>query len=174
MEEEKDVKKEIRYKAIIHWWNELHNRKSPGSNAVKAKLKRCESPLKAALIPDTFTIESYIKGNSIEAAATIAGILSHVKPEGAKEKPFLGKNLAATKNSRPLFSESRFQKLINSRNWDELYTNLRRAVIILDGKVNPIGIIDVIKKWDYEFREYLNETPSDSIKIKLSRDYYSK
>lgn len=164
--------REEKNKAIISWWIKLNDRKSPGSNAIKSKLKRCESPLKAALISDTFTIESYLKNSSIEAAATIAGILAHVKPEGLNEKPYLGSSLGSKKNNRVVFSESRFQKLINSRNWDELYTNLRRAVLILDGMVNPSGIIEVIKKWDFEFKEYFNEQPSERLRIKLSRDYY--
>lgn len=169
MEQEKEVK----YKVIIDWWLKLNDRKSPGSSGTKAKLRRCETPLKAALIPDTYIIESYLKNSSIEAASTLSGILSHVKLEGANEKPSLGRNLGTKKGDRAIFSESRFQKLINSRDWNELYTNLRRAVIILDGKVNPTGLIDVIKKWDFEFNCISNEKPSDSLKIKLSRDYYS-
>ena len=64
---------------------------------------------------------------------------------------------------------------MNSATWEEFYTNLRRAIGILDNNVNPLSVADVIILWGRDFKkiksgEYIK--PGESLKLKLAREYY--
>ena len=152
---------------LFKWWLELLD-----NSGRRAQLKRCASPEEAALIPETFKVKTILPKASIEACATIAGILSALKKECLSVSLPLGKQLAVEKNSRPLFSETRFRQLLSSKTWNELYTHLRRAVGILDGMVNPIPLTEFILRWDWEAKYAATQAPGKSLVFELSRDYY--
>ena len=93
---------------------------------------------------------------SPEAVATISGILSHVKVGGEGK---LGERLGIKKNDKVLFSETRFRNLLACKEWNEFYTALRRAVVVLDGNVAPESIIDVVRLWDEDKRKLKGTYP---------------
>jgi CRISPR system Cascade subunit CasB len=176
--EQKDEKR-IKYKKLkdnqieflVEWWNDLHERNGP-----RAALKRCASPEDASLYPDTFRVKNIISWMSYEAAATIAGILSHVVRESnVNINMSFAKTLSYNpEGSKPVFSETRFRQLLSSRNWNEFYTRLRRAVKALKGKVNPVSVADIIVRWDEEYRWGKNKSEyGHSLKFDLSEEYYS-
>ena len=74
----------------------------------------------------------------------------------------------------PPFSETRFRQLLSSRDWNEFYRNLRRAVQVLGGNVNPLLVADMILCWDKESLNQGYVPPGKSLKFWLSRDYYTE
>ncbi len=156
---------------LLVWWNGLLERNGP-----RAQLKRCTGPEEAALIPDTFKVKNIIKWSTYQAAATIAGILAHVRKEGLHVYSSFAKQLAqsAEGSSRAIFSETRFRQLLSSRNWNEFYTMLRRALKILNGKANPLYVADIILRWDDENRKNLVQKKTRSLKFELSHEYYTQ
>ena len=156
-------------KELLQWWRSLDD-----VSGAKAQLRRCAAPEEAALHPQTYRVMQILGWASSEAASTIAGVLSHIKA-GQDDPSPLGQKLA-----KPLepggpapFSETRFRQLLKSRDWSEFYRNLRRAVQVLRGQVNPLLVADVILAWDKEFRNADYLAPGRSLKFWLSEQYYT-
>ena len=137
----------------------------------KSQLKRCNSPEEAALHPETHRLKGMLPNwVSLELVATIAGLSAHIR--GENKAGFI-ESLATPKekNGRIPFSESRFRQMLLSRDWNELYRNLRRAISILDGSVSFISFINTVFLWNDEFREAYKR-PGNGVKYRLSRLYY--
>ncbi len=163
--------REDQAKELIGWWHGLHKRNGP-----RAALKRCASPEDAALHPDTFSVKSIFPWMSYEAAAAMAGILSHIREVGERVNTGFAVMLAVPsgKGGRAPFSEARFRQLLSSRDWNEFYTRLRRAVKILNGNVNPLSVADIILRWDDEHRSGTRTQYGHSLKFDLSNEYYTQ
>lgn len=152
---------------VNKWWCSLQD-----DNGGRAQLKRCQTPEEAALHPQTFRLKQVIPWLPLEAIATITGVASHIKdPKGE----VFGKSLAKPKekSGHVPFSESRFRQLLSARDWNELYRSLRRAITILDGKVNLISFVDTIILWSNELNGKFIK-PGKGLKYKLSEDYYTE
>lgn len=148
------------------WWDELKR-----DNGRKAQLRRCSSPDEAAILPGTYYLKRTLpKWVPLELVATIAGLSAHIKEN--REMRFI-ESLATPKekSGRVPFSESRFRQLLSCRDWDELYRNLRRAIIILDNSVNYESFVKTVFLWNDEFRG-AHTRPGKSTKFQLSREYY--
>ena len=141
----------------------------------RAQLRRCTSPEEAVLHRQTHRLTHVLPRASLEAVATIAGLLSHFKSGEGDSSP-VGQKLArpAEPGGSAPFSETRFRQLLTSRNWNEFYRNLRRAIQVLGGDVNPLLVADTILCWDREYRGKEPTTPGKSLKFWLSKDYYTE
>jgi len=157
---------------LVDWWKELQTK-----TGNRAELRRCYNPEDAASKPDTFRLYNILGSfRSIESAATIAGLLSHLKPESEFDFSPFGKKLAKIREGgdRPIFSESRFRHLLKSRDWNDFYTNMRRAIVVLNGRVHPLYIADIVLRWDREQKpDYVNK-PGQSLRFRLSQEYYNE
>lgn len=161
------LKDENLRKAIFGWWKQLQNDKGH-----RAQLKRCGSPADALLHQETYQLMQILPNwASAEASGTIAGILAHIESNNSSP---LGSALAGKKDGRILFSETRFRQLLSCRDWDELYTTLRRAVGILNGNVHFFSIVDVILQWDENEKNPRYKKPNESVKFNLSKEYYTE
>jgi CRISPR type I-E-associated protein CasB/Cse2 len=154
---------------LIDWWRGLHKRNGP-----RAELRRCALPEDAALHPDVFIIHRIAAFMSYEAAATIAGILSHVRVDNTNLNQPFAVTLGSSIDGRVKFSETRFKQLLSSRNWNEFYTRLRRCIKMFNGNVNPVSVADIILRWDEEQRYGSQKGYGHSLKFDLSNDYYSQ
>ena len=164
------LRNEENRQSLLDWWRSLER-----NTGARAQLRRAAIPEEVALHPQMHQIRRLVKWASIEAAATIAGILSHIRSGENDPAPF-GQKLAKAKKkggSAP-FSETRFRQLLKSRNWNELYRNLRRAIQVLDRNVNPLIVTDLILCWDREFHKRHDQIGERSLKFWLSRDYYTE
>jgi CRISPR system Cascade subunit CasB len=154
---------------LLQWWRSLDD-----VSGARAQLRRCAAPEEAALHRQTYQVMQIVGWASYEAAATIAGVLAHIKP-GEHDPSPLGQKLA--KPSEPggsaPFSETRFRQLLKSRDWCEFYRNLRRAVQVLGGQVNPLRVADVILAWDKESKSQEYLASGKSLKFRLSEQYYT-
>ena len=166
----RQLRKEENRNSLLEWWRSLGN-----VSGARAQLRRAASPEDAILHPQTHRVTYIVPWASPEAVASIAGILSHIKAGENDPTPF-GQKLARPSEpggSAP-FSESRFRHLLSSRDWNEFYRNLRRAVQVLAGNVNPLLVADLILCWDKESRRQEYAAPGKSLKFWLSRDYYTE
>ncbi|KMQ49498.1 CRISPR-associated protein CasB/Cse2 [Chitinispirillum alkaliphilum] len=164
--EVKQNHKKTFFETVLAWRSELLE-----NNGARAKLKRCETPEKAMLLREThILLERAPKYISAEAIATIAGIIPHIKENGSGK---LAENLGKEKNGRAVFSEVRFRNLLACKEWNEFYKALRRAVVILDGIVDPVSVIETIKLWGEE-KPGIYKEPSKRLSFKLAKDYYSQ
>jgi CRISPR system Cascade subunit CasB len=175
----KDIEKQQRFfelrneeqrNKLLNWWRQLQN-----NTGNRAELRRCQSPEDAAAKVDTFKIYNLL-GHfySIESAASAAGLLAHIRPESEFDYTPFGQKLSMVKENgdKPIFSENRFQQLLKSRYWNDFYTNMRRAIIVLDGIVHPLIIADIVFRWDREQKPETIKTPGQSLRLRLSQDYY--
>lgn len=155
---------------LLGWWRALDD-----AGGGRAQLKRCTSPDEAVLHPLTHRLSHLLPWVSLEAVATIAGLLSHVKT-GENDSMPIGRKLARSiePGGAAPFSESRFRQLLVSRDWNEFYRNLRRAIDMLGGNVNPLLVADMILCWDKEKRGEDRAAPGKTLKFRLSKDYYTE
>ncbi len=157
---------------LMNWWKELQTK-----SGNRAELRRCHSPEDAASKADTFRLYNILGSfRSIESAATIAGLLSHLKPESEFDLSPFGKKLATIREGgdKPIFSESRFRQLLKSRDWNNFYTNMRRSIVVLNGRVHPLYIADIVLRWAREQKlDYVNR-PGQSLHFRLSQEYYNE
>lgn len=134
-----------------------------------ARLRRCESPEKVMIHKEMYDLLNIMpKYISPEAVATIAGILAHVNLCGEGK---LGEKLGSKKNGQVIFSESRFKKLLSCKEWNEFYTALRRAILILNRNVELLSVVEAIILWDEDKKGKLKE-PSKKLFFKLANEYY--
>ncbi len=155
---------------LLAWWRSMDD-----TSGARAQLRRCVSPEEAVLHPQTHHLTHVLPWASLEAVATIAGLLSHVK-SGEGDSASIGHKLAkpTEPGGSPPFSETRFRQLLTSRDWNEFYRNLRRAIQILGGDVNPLLIADTILCWGKEYREQGQAARAKSLRFRLSQDYYTE
>ena len=154
---------------LLQWWRSLN-----ALSGAKAQLRRCSAPVEAAQHPQTYRVAQILGWASPEAASTIAGVLSHIKA-GEDDPMPLGPKLATPleRGGPAPFSEIRFRQLLKSRDWPEFYRNLRRAIQVLRGQVNPLMVADVILAWDMESRKQEYPAVGKSLKFWLSEQYYT-
>ena len=158
-----------RREKLFKWWAGLKN-----NNASRARLKRCKTPAEAMLISDAIRVGSVLgKYCSAQAKASVAGLLAHIKTGETSNKSF-GCMLASpvSKGGNSPYSELRFRQLITSKSWDEFYRNMRRAITVLGGNVNPMVVADVVLCWDKERSKSKLKEPGKSLVFELSNDYY--
>ena len=167
------------------WWHllqgkteEYEDKKTPSKSGIRAQLSRCSSPAEVVMYSEFYTFKEIFENTKYptEAIAIIAGLFSIIRKDSGKQPCFI-EQLATPKegSDKPVFSEMRFRKLLDSKNWDEFYLNLRRAIQILGGNVNPISVADTILLWGWEFSkiekgEYVK--PGNTAKFKLAKMYY--
>lgn len=157
---------------IKEWWKWLHDSANKGA---RAELRRCESP-QAVLTKRAFhrlaNKLSYWENQHLIGLATVAGILAVAKNS---EKASFAKLLGEAKEGadKPIFSEMRFQKLTTSTDANDFYKGLRRAVIQVGEKANPILLADGILHWFKEQDKPEDYQGKKSWKYHWAKDYYS-
>lgn len=146
--------------AIVNWWQDLQdldapnrpNRKKTSNRGARARLRRCEKPEDILLETQFYELQQQVPtiGNAL-ALASVAGLLAHINIDGPYNFPQqLGKKIAGDK---AVFSELRFQQLLASHDMDELYVNLRRAIIQLKRTAHVLSVADGVLHWAQEQRD---------------------
>ena len=116
-------------------------------------------------------------------SAAVAGLLSHVKSdiqipsktELKKDKMASFSELLArpVKGDKAPMSELRFQQLQKSRSTDDFYRLGRRAVHLLDGKVNIPSLANDIIHWFQEFNNQVDREPAKRLAVRWATDYFT-
>ena len=71
-------------------------------------------------------------------------------------------------------SELRFQQLQKSRDADEFFIRMTRALAMLDGHVNLLSLADGILHWLKEQRQSVDKNPHKRLAVRWASDYYTQ
>lgn len=160
-------------KNLLAWWYWLDENR--GDRAV---LRRAETAEDILLTPAFnkflhFMPNSWRKGHRLFDSAMVAGLLGRVKENNPKI-PF-ARALATPRHggSKAAMSELRFQQLQKSRDPDEFFRRLTRAIALLGGSVNLISLADGILHWLREYRQSVEKEPTKRLAVRWATDYYT-
>ena len=191
-DENKEVKTEkVRYsvlwreqeqQALLNWWQALEETKLPNgktksNRGERAKLRRCEKPEDILLQSSFYELQQQFPKTPTLALAAVAGLLAHIKPPSELKLSF-PKQLGQQKeqSGKAVFSELRFQQLLASRDIDELYENLRRAIMQLNRTANILSLADGVLHWAQEQRDknQFDERPERRFQFAWAKAYFSE
>lgn len=84
-----------------------------------------------------------------DALAAAIGLLAHVKREEDKVKTLAASmSLHAEGSDRPRVSELRFMRLLESPDIHALFTGLRRALPLMNHRVDVMTLVNDVVEWD--------------------------
>jgi CRISPR system Cascade subunit CasB len=151
--------------AAREWWRSLQPRTSnghtyQGDRATLARLRRATEPLAAAHEPATLDLYRRLdvarpdaSPHQIAAAlsrvAVLASVIAHVRNDD--EKRLLGRALGPNDAKVPetaLLKPLRLARLLAARGDEEIETDFRRAVALLDGTANVGDLAWLVLAWD--------------------------
>src|SRR6266571_4740076 len=138
------------YTILLDWWMALEADKGE-----RAELKRAENPLRVAFSPAYHDLlyrlqeaDYRLGAGSREWLALLAGLAAHVKQHTANERSSATQRGSPKSGSdRAPVSELRFRRILAIDDLGELYTQLRRAISLLDGTANLIDLARVLRRW---------------------------
>jgi CRISPR system Cascade subunit CasB len=174
--------------ALQHWHRSLKDNRGD-----RARLRRAERPEDVLLCDAFFHFlnqmpEGWREQKPLFTSAAVAGLLAHVEEDRQIEsrgyqpkdenKP---KNMASfaellarpIKGERPPVSELRFQQLQKSRNTDEFYRGVIRAINLLSGRVNIPSLSNDVIHWHQEFNSHVDREPAKRLAVRWATDYFT-
>jgi CRISPR system Cascade subunit CasB len=161
-------------KRLLLWWESLDRNR--GDRARLRRAQRLDDVLLTApffqflqQMPEKWANTEYLLSSAIVAAA-----LSHVKKprEGETFATQLALPKAGGKKAR--MSELRFQQLQKSRDPDEFFRRLLRAIRLLENEVNILSLTESILHWMSEYRYGVNKEPQKRLSIRWATEYYEQ
>ncbi len=156
---------------LLKWWESLKDNRGE-----RAELRRAENPMEilpAKAFHRLCRILPVWEKRDLLALATVAGMLAHVKTAGHGPFP---RQLGTPKEQggdKALFSELRFQQLLSSKDHDEFYQRLRRAVQLAGGSADICQLADGILHWAKDRQDASAEKPSQRFRYTWAKDYFT-
>lgn len=155
--------------ALLVWWKELDNVRGD-----RAALRQCHKPLEVAFTPAFHRLKmrlepfGSIRPDQMDRLAIVAGVLSHVTPDGQKRN--LQRSFAVQMASPPskgstrkkaCVSDMRFRQLLKIEDPDKLYTTMVCLIRLVGGSVDIVSLANGIywwnectkKEWAYAYYE---------------------
>lgn len=169
------LKDEDERKALIAWWHWLDDNR--GERAV---LRRAASADDILLTPAfarflDFMPVSWKTPQRLFDSAMVAGLLARVKENDSNPKSTFAKALALPKQGggKAAMSELRFLQLQKSRDPEEFFLRISRAIALLGGRVNILSLADGILHWLLEQRRVIDRAPTKRLAVRWASDYYT-
>ncbi len=160
-------------KALTAWWHWLDDNR--GERAV---LRRAASADDILLTPAftrflEFMPAQWKTPRRLLDSAMVAGLLSRVKTDN-RDYSF-AEALARHKHggSKAAMSELRFQQLQKSRDPEEFFLRVSRAIALLGGSVHILSLADGILHWLLEYRHVIDREPRKRLAVRWATDYYT-
>jgi CRISPR system Cascade subunit CasB len=167
------LKEEDERKALVAWWHWLDDNRRE-----RAVLRRAATADDILLTPAFarflgFMPERWGTQQNLFDSAMVAGLLARVKQD--EHKNSFAKALALPKQggSKAAMSELRFLQLQKSRDPDEFFLRISRAIALLGGKVNILSLADGILHWLLEHRRVIDREPTKRLVVRWASDYYT-
>jgi len=170
--------REQEQQALLIWWQALEEIKLPNgkiksNRGERAKLRRCEKPEDILLQSSFYELQQQFPKTPTLALAAVAGLLANIKKPSEFNFP---KQLGQQKeqSGKAVFSELRFQQLLASRDIDELYENLRRAIMQLKGTAHILSLADGVLHWAQEQHDKnkFDERPERRFQFTWAKAYF--
>lgn len=160
-------------KRLLNWWESLDKNRGD-----RARLRRAERPDDILLTEPFFRFlqqmpEEWAKPEALLSSAIVAAALSHVKE--SREGETFATQLALPKQGgkKARMSELRFQQLQKSRDPEEFFRRLLRAIHLAESKVNILSLAESILHWMNEYRYGINREPEKRLTVRWATDYYT-
>ena len=152
---------------VAEWWRTTLS-DSAGDRGIRATLCRCRSPLDAVTVPAVLGLARRLgrvpaagdplwKQRGFERVLTLGIVLAAVRKDhdepllrrlGWGQFPYQLKETEA-KEGRPILSELRFKRLLQTDGEDELIAAFRRLVALAGGETSVRDLAQVLLNWDY-------------------------
>jgi len=107
-------------------------------------------------------------------SAMIAAALSHVKEHHGEETFAAQLALPKQGGKKARVSELRFQQLQKSRDPEEFFRRLLRAVRLAEFRINIISLTDSILHWMHEYRFGFDREPQKRLAVRWGTEYYEQ
>jgi CRISPR system Cascade subunit CasB len=151
------------------WWRQ-HCSPEKGDPGVRARLRRCRSPLEAALIPESIGLArrlgalgpgAHADDAAVSRALDLTRVLAHVKKNvsiapmraaGWKWFPADRKESDAG-NDRPRLAESRFHRLLQAEDGEERVAAFTRLIALLGAETDIGRIAEDFWHWNDRTRQ---------------------
>jgi CRISPR system Cascade subunit CasB len=159
-------------KRLLTWWESLDENRGD-----RARLRRAERPDDVLLTEPFFRFlqqmpPEWAEPEEVLSSAIVAAALSHVKePRDSETFPT---QLASPKQGgkKARMSELRFQQLQKSRDPEEFFRRLLRAIHLAESRVNIISLAESILHWMHEYRYGVDREPQKRLVVRWATDYY--
>lgn len=162
--------KDASYTVLLDWWTALEADKGE-----RAELKRAEHPLRVVFSPAYHDLlyrlqaAGYRVGpHDRERLAVLAGLAAHVKQHTDTGHSFATQMGSPKRSDKATVSELRFRRILATDDLSDLYTQLRRAISLLDGTANLRDLARALFRW----RPIAEQNPYDPRKD-WAYDYYA-
>lgn len=159
---------------LLTWWESLDKNRGD-----RARLRRVEGPDDVLLTEPFFRFlqqmpEIWADPKEILASALVAAALSHVKERQDSETFATQLALPKQGGKKARMSELRFQQLQKSRDPEEFFRRLLRAIRLADGRVNILSLAESILHWMNEYRYGANREPHKRLAVRWGTEYYEQ
>lgn len=167
------LKDEDERQALISWWHWLDDHR--GERAVLRRAASADDILLTpafsrflALMPEQWGATQHLFDS-----AMVAGLLARVKVDDRNNT--FAKALALPKQggSKAAMSELRFLQLQKSRDPDEFFLRVSRAIALLGGRVHILSLADGVLHWLLEHRRVIDREPTKRLAVRWATDYYT-
>ena len=147
---------------FLSWWHVISSETASGTaRADRAVLRRADTLTSLACTPAYQRV--YRKMAAVnegalwqpfeqERIAAIIGLAAHVKDKISRSLPQAMSFHAVPADSNPV-SDMRFARLLDSPDIDSLFSGLRRALPLIEYKVDPSSLADDLFGWDDEMKK---------------------
>lgn len=145
------------------WWADLSGKtggKKENRGAL-ANLRRCRTPVDALMVPATFNLMQRLPKSNKDRVAVLAVVLAHIRDDS---NTHIARSIGLDPNNKDkpaLLSEGRFRRLLQTRENDELLTNMVRLVRHMKGTANVEDMAKTILYW------------GDTTRQRWAFDYYN-
>lgn len=150
------------------WWSSLEDDKGE-----RAYLRRCSTLTEIMLSPAFHRLLNQLgRGNVPQyrypKLAIIAGLVSRIEGESEQK---LGVEMGSPKKSstKPDVAELRMRRILACDDLEELYTLLRRALALIDNRVNIPDLASIIWNWTR-----MDEKSPHDPRRRIACDYYAE
>jgi CRISPR system Cascade subunit CasB len=160
-------------KTLTAWWHWLNENR--GQRALLRRAETAEDVLLTTAFAHflKFMPAGWGAPTRLFDSALVAGLLARATEHTPKIS--LAQALASPKQggTKAAMSELRFQQLQKSRDPDEFFRRLSRAIALLGGRVNIISLADGILHWQQEYRHCVDKLPTNRLAVRWATDYYT-
>ena len=158
---------------LLSWWESLDKNRGD-----RARLRRAERPDDVLLTEPFFRFlqqmpEEWATPEELLSSAIVAAALSHVKEQRDGETFATQLALPKQGGKKARMSELRFQQLQKSRDPEEFFRRLLRAVRLAESRVNIISLAESILHWMNEYRYGVDREPQKRLTVRWATDYYT-
>lgn len=161
-------------KRLLIWWESLDKNRGD-----RARLRRAERPDDVLLTEPFFHFlkqmpEEWANSESLLSSAIIAAALSHVKNQRSGETFATQLALPKQGGKKARMSELRFQQLQKSRDPEEFFRRLLRAIRLAESEVNILSLAESILHWMNEYRYGADRMPQKRLAVRWATEYYEE